>query len=389
MCSASPRPRGPNNQETIHGCTAFCYIFPDLNSNKVTDRRWHGLIDQYVFVESYDDRPRFWNLIHNLTTGIVPKKEDGAKLGSAVQVPDCVRQKVLEKLSELTEDNGDGRAGRRGQLLPGFIKTLSDTSVSMELQRYQAYTARPSSATTGGGGGVVLPTASHIILVWHIATSLCEMELATTHGVDLGSPGFPCSLLSWLSSLCSSKPYLMDVYDKKGCCSSSSLSWFTISNCCCSSSKSSDGKTEEKKQQVNGKLPAGNLRRAYIIANSLSRYCTYLLVSKPDLIPDSFLVPKIVFQKAVRSARDGIFKGTGSLQERHKALKALMDEAGKAQGTQALKDDGAERDEEDVLKQGIALGKELSRTCGQSCSYTLRPRRMHWHTGSVSLQGSS
>ncbi|CAD6268877.1 unnamed protein product [Miscanthus lutarioriparius] len=310
------------------GAVVWLAVDIHLNSNKVTDRRWHGLIDQYVFVESYDDRPRFWNLIHNLTTGIVPKKEDGAKLGSAVQVPDCVRQKVLEKLSELTEDNGDGRAGRRGQLLPGFIKTLSDTSVSMELQRYQAYTARPSSATTGGGGGVVLPTASHIILVWHIATSLCEMELATTHGVDLGSPGFPCSLLSWLSSLCSSKPYLMDVYDKKGCCSSSSLSWFTISNCCCSSSKSSDGKTEEKKQQVNGKLPAGNLRRAYIIANSLSRYCTYLLVSKPDLIPDSFLVPKIVFQKAVRSARDGIFKGTGSLQERHKALKALMDEAG-------------------------------------------------------------
>lgn len=85
---------------------------------------------------------------------------------------------------------------------------------------------------------VVLPTASH---------------MATTHGVDLGSPGFPCSLLSWLSSLCSSKPYLMDVDEnKKGCCCSSSLSsWFTFTNCCCSSSKPSDGKTEEKKQQVN------------------------------------------------------------------------------------------------------------------------------------------
>jgi hypothetical protein len=217
-------------------CVLLCF---SSRSSKITDRRWHGFIDQYVFVESYDDRPRFWNLIHNLTTGIVPKKEDGAKLGSAVQVPECVRQAVLEKLSKLTEDNGDGRSSRPGPgLLPGFITALSNTNLSKELQRYQVYTARPSSATTGGRGSVVLPTASH---------------MATTHGVDLGSPGFPCSLLSWLSSLCSSKPYLMDVDDnKKGCCCSSSLSsWFTFTNCCCSSSKPSDGKTEEKKQQVN------------------------------------------------------------------------------------------------------------------------------------------
>lgn len=45
-------------------------LYFSSRSSKITDRRWHGFIDQYVFVESYDDRPRFWNLIHNLTTGI-------------------------------------------------------------------------------------------------------------------------------------------------------------------------------------------------------------------------------------------------------------------------------------------------------------------------------
>ncbi|CAN6180589.1 unnamed protein product [Urochloa humidicola] len=176
-------------------CRILLYI---IRYNKITDRRWHGHIDQYVFVESYADKPRFWNLIHNLTTGIVPKKDDGAKLSSAVKLPDCVRQAVLEKLSKLTED-GDGRAG---STLPRFIVTLSKPNLSKELQKYQAYTARvTSSSPSTSTDRIVLPTNSHVILVWHIATSLCEMELATKHGVDLGNPGFLCSLVLVLFSL--------------------------------------------------------------------------------------------------------------------------------------------------------------------------------------------
>ncbi|KAG0520144.1 hypothetical protein BDA96_08G048100 [Sorghum bicolor] len=326
----------------------YC-VLQYISRSKITGRRWHGFIDQYVFVESYDDRPRFWNLIHNLTTGIVAKKDDGAKLSTPVEVTDYVRQAVLEKLRKLLVDDGYGpQAGCR---LPEFIKTLSNSNLSEELQSYQAYTTQPSSSSTPSTStstGIVLPTSSHVILVWHIATSLCEMELATEHGVDLGNPGFPCSLLSWFSSFCSSKPYLMDVDDKKGCSSSSSsssrsLSWFA--NYCCSS-KSNDN-TEESK-----KVPK-NLRETYMIANSLSRYCAYLLVSKPDLIPDSFLVPKIVFKKTVASARCGILKGCASLEERYRALK---DEAKKP-----IKD--SER--EDVLKQGVALGKELLKHQGR------------------------
>ena len=93
----------------------------------------------------------------------------------------------------------------------------------------------------------------------------------------------------------------MDLGEKKD----GILSWFT--NSC--SSKS------------NGKLP-DKLRESYTIANSLSRYCAYLLVAKPDLTPDSFLVPKIVFQKTVESAHDGILQLR--LLEKYPAI--LLDE---------------------------------------------------------------
>jgi hypothetical protein len=356
-----------------------------FSRTKISGRRWHGHIDQYVFVQSYNDRPRFWNIIHNLTTGIIPKKDDGAKLSSAIKVPDYVREAVLEKLGKMMEEE-------LGCSLPRAIKTLCNSNLRKQLQSYQAYTAQPMSTQiilptrtqiiletntqiilpTGthfvlptnpdivlptsthivlpsstniilstssqivvpGSSDIVLPTSSHIILMWHIATSLCEMELATEHGVNLSNPGFLCSLLSWFTSCCSSKPYLMNVGERKDCI----LSWFT--NCC--SFKSNE--MEEKK--VNGKLH-DELRETYIIANSLSRYCAYLLVSKPDLIPDSFLVPNIVFQKTVKSASDGILKDCDSLKERYINLK---DEAEKP-----IKD--SER--EDVLKQGAVLAKEL------------------------------
>ncbi|XP_037419195.1 uncharacterized protein LOC119283964 [Triticum dicoccoides] len=282
-----------------------------IYSAKITDKRWHGFLDQYVFLQSYDDRPRLWNFVHNLTTGIIPKKDDGAKLSSAIKVPVVVKKAVLDKLSTMVEEK------------PG----------------YEAYTAPPMSTQTAmptstsivpcshiAAATSILPTSSHIILVWHIATSLCEMRLAINHGVNLSNPGFPCSLLSWLTSCCSSKTYLMDLGEKKG----GILSWFT--NCC--SSKSNEKLSDE-------------LRKSYTIANSLSRYCAYLLVSKPDLIPDSFLVPNIVFQITVENARDDILKNCDSLESRY--LK-LMSEAEKP-----IQDS----EKEDASKQGAALGKVL------------------------------
>uniref|UniRef100_A0A453QEL2 DUF4220 domain-containing protein n=1 Tax=Aegilops tauschii subsp. strangulata TaxID=200361 RepID=A0A453QEL2_AEGTS len=293
--------------------TCLYQMLFSISRRKITDKRWHGFIDQYFFMQSYDDRPRLWNFVHNLTTGIIPKKDDGAKLNCAIKVPEFVKKAVLEKLSTMVEEE-------QGCSLPRDIKTLSNSNLRKQLQNYKAYSAPPTSTQ------ILLPTSSHIILMWHIATSLCEMELVTKHGVNLSNPGFPCSLLSWLTSCCSSKPYLMDLGEKED----DILSWLT--NCC--SSKSSENLPDE-------------LRESYTVANSLSRYCAYLVVAKPDLIPDSFLVPKIVFQKTVQSARDGILKNCDSLESRYKKLKNKAEKP--------IKDS----EKEDVLKQGAVLGKEL------------------------------
>lgn len=75
------------------------------------------------------------------------------------------------------------------------------------------------------------------------------------------------------------------------------------------------------------------LKKNYTIANSLSRYCAYLLVSKPDLIPDRFLVPKTVFQKTVKSARDEILKHCDSLKGRYDKLMKASNEGKDSDGS--------------------------------------------------------
>lgn len=258
---------------------------------KIIARRWHGHIDQYVFLESYNDKPKFWNLLHKLTTGMVPKKEDGAKLSSAIDVPEYVMPAILEKLGAILGKPADPDISS----LPKDISSLPKNG-----ERWKLY----------GWACIDLPTCSHIILVWHIATSLCEMELAKTQGVDLSNPGLLCSLLSCFTNCCSSKPYLM-----------------------------------------NEKKLTDELQKRYIIANSLSRYCAYLLVSKSDLIPDSFLVPNMIFQQTVKDARDDILKDCDSLQSRYDKL---MKEAKKA-----AQEADAVKKNEDTVRMGAMLGREL------------------------------
>ncbi|KAF6986744.1 hypothetical protein CFC21_004464 [Triticum aestivum] len=250
---------------------------------------------------------------------MVSEKKDGATLHDAIDVPECVRPAVLKtlcaSLNNLSSpdtvhdqpDNPNRNPEEQGHLLPKAITSLSDAD-SERTKRY-------------GWAFFKLPTCSHVILVWHIATSLCEMKLAQDHNVDLSKHGLLNSVLSYFASCCTLKPYLLDV----------------------------DEKTKEKKK-VNEKLPH-KLEEMYITANSLSRYCAYLLVSKPDLIPDSFYVPKMVLQETVAHARDHILKNCDSLQSRYDKL---MEEAVKA-----IQDADNVMKNEDVVRLGAKLGKEL------------------------------
>lgn len=80
--------------------------------SKINAKTWHGHLDQYVFLQSYDDIPRFWNLAHNITTGMIPKKDEGTKLSSAIDVPEYVLPAIMKKLRALLHQ--DEPAGSQG-----------------------------------------------------------------------------------------------------------------------------------------------------------------------------------------------------------------------------------------------------------------------------------
>uniref|UniRef100_A0A0E0MH93 Uncharacterized protein n=1 Tax=Oryza punctata TaxID=4537 RepID=A0A0E0MH93_ORYPU len=109
------------------------------------------------------------------------------------------------------------------------------------------------------------PRCSSIILVWHIATSLCEIKLSQEHGGD------------GIKSSSSSNP--------------------------------------------------GSLGDNHEVANCLSRYCAYLLVSKPDLLPGNIWMSNKAFQQTVRCARE-MLHGCDSLKSKHdKLIPASQEEA--------------------------------------------------------------
>ncbi|CAN6373057.1 unnamed protein product [Urochloa humidicola] len=124
-----------------------------------------------------------------------------------------------------------------------------------------------------------LPVCSHVILVLHIATSICEMKLAQDRAMDLRKPGFLRCTFLFLNRLCPSSQHFL----------------------------------------VDQRSLDGDLRTNYEVANSLSRYCAYLLVSKPDLLPDTVLVAKKVFRETLWHARE-MLKDCDSLQSIYSKL---------------------------------------------------------------------
>lgn len=229
-------------------------------TSKIANRRWHGVLDQFAFFQSYDDSPTAWNFMHILSTGAVPRKEDGTKLIDHITIPECVKDAILVRLRSMDLT--------RPHLLDVIPSLLAE---SREQYRWACFN---------------LPTSTHIILVWHIATSLCEISSAVDRNINLGSHGFLLNALLYLTSFC---------------------------RCCCCA---------PQPYLVNENTLHVDLKTRYVVANSLSRYCAYLLVSKPDLVPDSYLAPKMIFQETVKDARR-ILKDCDSLK---KIYKTLMDE---------------------------------------------------------------
>ncbi|XP_037474404.1 uncharacterized protein LOC119350884 [Triticum dicoccoides] len=208
-------------------------------------RRWHNKIGQYEFLQSFGHNPR--NIPYWLSLGLVPKEIRGAKVGSPIELPRDVKVAILKSLCSLGLDEENSLKSD----LPPDHKQFDWT--------------------------FELPTWCHSILVWHIATSLCEIELAQRYNTSLTTSELLCSIKTALSCF-SSQPYLI------------------------------------KEDRIEGWLRAN-----YIAANSISRYCAYLLVIEPDLLPDSFLTADDLFRCAVDEALD-ILKGCDTLQSIYRRL---------------------------------------------------------------------
>jgi hypothetical protein len=94
----------------------------------------------------------------------------------------------------------------------------------------------------------------------------------------------------------------------------------------------------------------GRLKTNYRTANSLSRYCAYLQAFQSELLPDSFLLPKVIFEKTLQYACEEL-KDCDSTQCRYVKLMAIAEEAA--------------QDSEDgklginIVKQGAMLANEL------------------------------
>lgn len=246
-------------------------------------------LGQYVFLQSFNCSTWKWKLVQIATMGMVEGKGNVTKLSDPIELPMMVKVKVFEALCSLRSTNLD-------------VHNLPRDVVSLRAG---------DQAEPYWSACLQLPTCSHVILVWHIATSLCEIKLAQDHGVDLRNLGCLHTALSIV------------------------IKW------CCSS----------QHYLVNEKHLDGDLRTNYEVANCLSRYCAYLLVSKSDLLPDAILVPKKVFRETVWHAHE-MLQNCGSLWSIYDKLLAVSQED-TVHGSQNVKLSG------DVVQQGAILSKKL------------------------------
>ncbi|KAF2911669.1 hypothetical protein DAI22_11g198600 [Oryza sativa Japonica Group] len=189
-------------------------------SRKIFSDPWHGYIDQYDFLQSFDYSPSLWNLMYRATLGVIKERVKGQKPGTAIKIPECVKPAILQALRSMD------LAGLGGRELPRDVPSLSAARL-LEDFRWAL---------------LDLYTCSQVILVWHIATSMCEIKLARDRGIDLSKPGLLRSAFTYLKIF--------------------------LCGCCC---------TPQPYLVAENILGDDQLRTSYIVANSLSRYCAHLL----------------------------------------------------------------------------------------------------------------
>ncbi|KAF3338555.1 hypothetical protein FCM35_KLT17392 [Carex littledalei] len=204
--------------------------------------RWHNKMSQYNFLESFNYTPWVQKKLHYLTLHMVQKPTEGGKVGKKIKISEEVKGNIVQALRNI----------KRGDLINGmpwlYKRRVRDN--------YQWACSQQ--------------TNSHLILVWHIATSMCEIQLSEELIVE--------------------RPWLNSLLHKLKVCG-----------------------PHRNPFLVDLKRLGGRTRAHYIVANSISRYCAYLLVSVPELLPDHAILSGLVFEGAVKEAQS-LLRGCDSLK---------------------------------------------------------------------------
>ncbi|CAL9166828.1 unnamed protein product [Musa hybrid cultivar] len=209
---------------------------------KVFDRVLQNKLGQFSLLEHCDYKPTAKNKLYNKTCEMVGKTRAGQKQSKRLKLPREVKKAVVRWLKH----NHDA-------LLTNGISSLQRNGVSAQL----SWACNPE-------------THAQVILVWHIATSLCEIHGSRVEHANVTS---------------------MEMKDNQ------------------------------------------------VVANSLSRYCAYLVRFVPDLLPDNSFVAQRIFDTAVTEASSLL--RTLNLDQRFQSMMNLSDTS------------------QNVVCWGARLGKQL------------------------------
>ncbi|GLT60406.1 hypothetical protein SLA2020_331730 [Shorea laevis] len=213
---------------------------------------WERKLGQYSLLKSFNRNPwrlKFECLLMFLFSGVIDLPRPGQKGKARIKLPEEVKEAVMISL------RGDKKeSSERPRLSNIGEKSLGQNEVSNEL----SWACR-------------LDTPTHVILVWHVATSLCMFhERSSTNSVR------DKSLWHMATSLCM---------------------------------------FGESKRSPTNSVKSNN----FIIASALSGYCSYLVAFAPRLICDNPIVCEFIFDMVIKEAGE-ILQNCNSESEMHEKI---------------------------------------------------------------------
>ncbi|KAJ3670420.1 hypothetical protein LUZ60_010744 [Juncus effusus] len=244
--------------------------------------RWGNKMPQYNFLETYNYKPWIKRILHYGTLHIIPKPVEGGYVLRKIKVNKEVKKSIARALRSMKI-----RSDHLMDKMPPLFKS------NMKIEYRWACKGK---------------TCTDLILVWHIATSMCEIDIYREHRTQHSW---------WLSPFFWIKDWYKEPF------------------------------------LLNLKTIPNNVHGGYIAANSLSRYCAYLLIFVSELLPDNNVIPEIIFEQTVSDARKDL-QGCDSLES---VYQRLMEIGVVTEEEQDL----SRRQDMTILRRGAILGRALIR----------------------------